>query len=654
MQELTDEDYNKQLGLIGLQLMNLSKDKITQVQQARRSSQSISGIGATGVLETSVVDIDDRAFDSLIDRIRTTTMKVRLVGAFNDVVDPLYERLRIIQAENEENDFQRHHENSLYSDKMLSALHNLEAKNSSQNRGIYLATKEFMRHPMWNSLRFTLKALYETTKFTFGLAFGFKKKKSDTDRIVDAIKEQTEWHMTKSINQQKGFFSRLMSQGVIGMPLRGLANIVTDSLGVGRSNAQNNEDRRSRGESPSGFAATISDFLYKDVITRKGRLGSDSQESESMNVHDVLLYDIIKKQMLESVACCSATGRAMNMQNQLSRDIMRLDEQSDSRQNEYTTKRDVLLIDMMRDQVTGTYQVAKHTKDTQKEVKKHRLQAFWMGFLNFGASMVKGIVGIGGRLLSVVAGLLPLKGLAGMLGSLGATIVSGFSRLIPALGSMLGGGMNIAKKGGKALAKGAGGLWDKGKAIGKAGVEKAGSLGKTAMSAVSSTPKLLKGATIGGLVGIGGDYAADKLGRDTKGGAAADILGQTASYASTGALVGSVIPGVGTAVGAGVGGVIGAGKGIWDNRGTLFGGSPNVEATPTTQSSAVTDTTKQFTEDMTKKTEATLKKMEEDSKLTSQMIDILKGIQKNTFSPEGDPTSPFAGSSTDSFKRYGR
>ena len=85
---------------------------------------------------------------------------------------------------------------------------------------------------------------------------------------------------------------------------------------------------------------------------------------------------------------------------------------------------------------------------------------------------------------------------------------------------------------------------------------------------------LLKGAKgfgIGAALGIGGDLAADYLGRDTKAGAGADILGKTASYAGTGALIGSVIPGVGTAIGGAIGGVAGLGMGLYDNFGTLFG-----------------------------------------------------------------------------------
>jgi len=41
-------------------------------------------------------------------------------------------------------------------------------------------------------------------------------------------------------------------------------------------------------------------------------------------------------------------------------------------------------------------------------------------------------------------------------------------------------------------------------------------------------------------------------------------IGTVASYAGTGAMIGSIIPGVGTAIGAGVGAIAGAIKGLFD------------------------------------------------------------------------------------------
>ncbi len=67
----------------------------------------------------------------------------------------------------------------------------------------------------------------------------------------------------------------------------------------------------------------------------------------------------------------------------------------------------------------------------------------------------------------------------------------------------------------------------------------------------------VKGFGIGAAIGIGADLVAGQM----EEGAAQDTvsgIGTTASYAGTGALIGSVIPGVGTAVGAVVGGLAGA------------------------------------------------------------------------------------------------
>jgi GH24 family phage-related lysozyme (muramidase) len=87
----------------------------------------------------------------------------------------------------------------------------------------------------------------------------------------------------------------------------------------------------------------------------------------------------------------------------------------------------------------------------------------------------------------------------------------------------------------------------------------------------------IKGVGMGGAAALGGmalsagaDYA--KKEGNPKTGAGLDIAGQTASYAGTGAMIGSVVPGVGTAVGAGIGAAIGLGKGLYENMGVLTSG----------------------------------------------------------------------------------
>ena len=94
--------------------------------------------------------------------------------------------------------------------------------------------------------------------------------------------------------------------------------------------------------------------------------------------------------------------------------------------------------------------------------------------------------------------------------------------------------------------------------------------------------KGVKGFGVGSLVSIGGDLAAGAA-RDaghTKTAAWADMASTTAGMAGTGALLGSFIPGVGTAIGAGVGTVLGAGMGIYQNWGNFFGGGDKKSAAP--------------------------------------------------------------------------
>lgn len=76
------------------------------------------------------------------------------------------------------------------------------------------------------------------------------------------------------------------------------------------------------------------------------------------------------------------------------------------------------------------------------------------------------------------------------------------------------------------------------------------------------------GMAKGGALALGG--MAANVGRefmddpDSDAGKALGVLGSTASYAGTGAMIGSIIPGLGTAAGAVIGGLIGAGMGVYD------------------------------------------------------------------------------------------
>lgn len=78
---------------------------------------------------------------------------------------------------------------------------------------------------------------------------------------------------------------------------------------------------------------------------------------------------------------------------------------------------------------------------------------------------------------------------------------------------------------------------------------------------------LLKGGGLLGLGGMAAEYAGDALKEKghTRAGAAVDILGQSAKFAGLGAMLGSAVPGLGTAIGGLAGGVAGGAYGVYKN-----------------------------------------------------------------------------------------
>lgn len=79
------------------------------------------------------------------------------------------------------------------------------------------------------------------------------------------------------------------------------------------------------------------------------------------------------------------------------------------------------------------------------------------------------------------------------------------------------------------------------------------------------------------VLGAGADIAED-MGH-TKTAAGLDIAGSTLGYAGTGAMIGSVIPGLGTVAGGLIGGAIGLGKGVYDNLDAITGENGMIAST---------------------------------------------------------------------------
>jgi hypothetical protein len=84
-------------------------------------------------------------------------------------------------------------------------------------------------------------------------------------------------------------------------------------------------------------------------------------------------------------------------------------------------------------------------------------------------------------------------------------------------------------------------------------------------------PKSLIKPGIGAVVGLGAQYAGDKLAESghEKAGAGVSVAGSALEYGSMGAMLGTVVPGVGNVVGGAVGAAIGTGIGLYQNWDTL-------------------------------------------------------------------------------------
>jgi hypothetical protein len=111
------------------------------------------------------------------------------------------------------------------------------------------------------------------------------------------------------------------------------------------------------------------------------------------------------------------------------------------------------------------------------------------------------------------------------------------------------------------------------------------------LSKLGGASTVMKGVgigAVGALAGEGIQYGGDKLKEagHEKTGKAVGVAGTATKYAGYGAMIGSVVPGVGTAIGAGIGGVVGAGKGIYDQYYAGNVGSEKLSKATTTATSA--------------------------------------------------------------------
>jgi hypothetical protein len=296
------------------------------------------------------------ASGSLLDGMRMSTFKVELINAELDIVDPLQLAFREMFLGLREDNLMFQHENSQWFEKIVQGLERLDRSGERNAIGIVLAYKQFMRHPVWYTLSAVANLVVDLGKMVassgFKLLFGFGKKKTVDEQILEETKKQTEFLLTGEIDQTKNLWQQFTSGGVAGL----IGRSIGGKLGITQSEAQKRADARLQGEEVAGgIAGFLTDKIFGDEIVRRERIGQQKDEPSD---------------------CCLNTNRLL-------KDMKSLSEREHEEAIEFLES------------------IGDSTKDTAKESRKtnrHLLMSKMMGILTSVGSFFKGLGGVGGIL----------------------------------------------------------------------------------------------------------------------------------------------------------------------------------------------------------------------------------------------------------------
>lgn len=253
-------------------------------------------------------------------------------------------------------------------------------------------------------------------------------------------------------------------------------------------------------------------------------------------------------------------------------------------------------------------------------------------FLSYFNPMIQSVIAFATKIINIPGALELITGVVG--GLVGVmTVLKGAQAYQAARLLAAGGGRPLGAPGGvpmnvNVVGGGAGGLG--GGPGGGAGGGPRGGRGGGILKGLKS----LKGGIGGVVAGLALGYASDKLKEsgNEKAGAGVDVAGAALSGASTGAMLGSFVPGIGNLVGGIAGGLAGSAYGLYQNWGTLFGGSgkevPKPEAMKAAiELPAVTEQAKSFvaqTPGTISPFESIAKQLDKLNVQTTEMVKYLK------------------------------
>jgi hypothetical protein len=129
---------------------------------------------------------------------------------------------------------------------------------SSMIRNILLEYRRFTRHPVWTTLRYLNVGLIQPiARGIKTVLFGWKKEKSDTDRIVESVNQLTEFMMTGQIDKTESFMDKYIRKGLV----QSMGARLVGALGYSQEGAQRHEDLIAQGK--GAMIASIKDAYQK-------------------------------------------------------------------------------------------------------------------------------------------------------------------------------------------------------------------------------------------------------------------------------------------------------------------------------------------------------------------------------------------------------
>jgi hypothetical protein len=261
------QDYDTYLGVVSLRKsLNEEIDKLSDVVDKQKDVISlVNERSFDKFVEEKEVDISDASIISIVSLMQEATFKVRLMNAMRDIVYPMTEALTELQNQKMVVDRHLHQEDVLYQQSIISAIENMkDSVETSLIRTLVLEYRQFTRNPVWSTLRLINAGLIKPLASTIGtILFGWKKTKSDTDRIVESVDRLREFMMTGQIDDRRSTFEKIIQGGLAGITGR----LIGSAVGINEASAQRAEDKASRGEEAT-FLERLSKRFINDTIKR--------------------------------------------------------------------------------------------------------------------------------------------------------------------------------------------------------------------------------------------------------------------------------------------------------------------------------------------------------------------------------------------------